>query len=118
MNTQDKLLPHHQEMLYQQSGISPEISEQRGCRSVTIKSDLKSLGFGENQRQVPTLLMPLWNTRGEIGLYHHRPDEPRVDAKRGKPIKYEFPKGSRMMIDVHPALTSDFDNGFWPTLMF
>ncbi len=42
--------------------------------------------------------------QGEIALYHHRPDQPRFDAKRRKPIKYEFPGGSKMAVDVHPLI--------------
>jgi Domain of unknown function (DUF3854)/Domain of unknown function (DUF927) len=48
-------------------------------------------------------LIPLWDVRGEIGNYHLRPDEPRV--KRGRPLKYELPAGSRTILDVPPAVT-------------
>ncbi len=96
------LLRQHQAML-NASAISPEVAAARGYRSVQTKAELGRLGFGNSQRLVPTLLIPIWNVNGEIGLLHHRPDEPRM--RDGKPAKYEFPFGAKMMLDVHPRIT-------------
>ena len=97
MNQLDK---HHEKMLIEESGITPNIIEARGYRTVEKKADLKSLGFSEAQCSVPGLLIPIYNPSGEIVLYQYRPDTPRI--KDGKPVKYETPSGSRMALDVHP----------------
>lgn len=96
------LLPQHR-MLIEASRIEPEIASARGYRSVTRKSELRGLGFGEFQARVPALLVPVWNVSGEIVLYQARPDEPRIN-KDGKAIKYETPKGAKMTLDVPPAI--------------
>jgi len=95
------LSPGHTAMLAA-SAISPEVVAQRGYSTITHKAELKDLGFGETQCLVPTLLMPIWGIGGEIALYHHRPDTPRI--RDGKPAKYEFPSGGRMALDVPPAI--------------
>jgi hypothetical protein len=93
------LLPQHADSL-SASGISNQVIEARGYRSVVTKAELRRLGFGAHQLLTPTLLAPIWSVNGEVALYHHRPDEPR--ARDGKIAKYEFPSGSRMVVDVHP----------------
>jgi len=93
------LLPHHKALL-DASGVSPEVAEARGYRSITTRAELARLGFGRKQLIVPTLLIPVWSVTGERASYQHRPDNPRVI--NGKPLKYETPKGSRMLLDVHP----------------
>ncbi len=45
--------------------------------------------------------MPLYGPSGDVVFHQFRPDEPRV--KDCKPVKYETPGGSRMVMDVHPA---------------
>ena len=35
--------------------------------------------------------------------YQLRADEPRIDH-RGKPVKYELPRGTQMLLDAHPAI--------------
>lgn len=95
------LLPHHQRLLTD-SGIAPEIAHARGYRSVTKKAELVRLGFSSRQCQVPALLIPVWNVNGEIGLYQSRPDSPRIE--RGKAVKYETPRGGRMIVDVSPLI--------------
>ena len=95
----DGLLGRHAEQLVA-SGISSEVARERGYRSVSTKAELKRLGFGERQLNAPTLLIPLHGVNGDSVGYQSRPDEPRV--ANGKPIKYETPSGSRMVLDVHP----------------
>lgn len=94
------LLAHHQELI-NASGISPEVARARGYRSVERHAELERLGFGRQQRIVPTLLVPVWGVDGRIATYQHRPDSPRV--VKGKPRKYETPAGSAMALDVPPA---------------
>ncbi len=96
------LLHHHETMLLVESGIAPEIAEERGYRSVEKKAELRCLGFGESQRNVPGLLVPIWGVNGKIETYQYRPDRPRI--KDGKAVRYETPPGTRMVLDVHPRV--------------
>lgn len=98
----DPLLPHHRKMLVEGSGISPDVIAERGYCSVKSKAELGRKGFGESQRIVPTLYIPIWGVNGEVTLHHHRPDHPRIRDR--KPAKYEFPFGERMALDVHPRI--------------
>ena len=98
---QDPISPEHRQALEQGSGISPEVISGRGYKTVTIRADLLRLGFSQHQVRVPTLLIPVWGVTGETVLYQARPDTPRI--RDGKPIKYETPRGSRMVLDVHPV---------------
>ncbi len=96
------LLPHHEAMLLDESGITPEIVEERGYRSIEKKVELKELGFSDAQRNVPGMLVPVWSVNGEIATYQYRPDWPRT--KDGKSVKYETPPGTGMVLDVHPRV--------------
>jgi len=98
--TPTTLLPQHQKLL-DDSVISPDVTQARGYRSVTVKSELRRLGFSERQCRVPALLIPVWNAAGEIANYQIRPDQPRVN-ERSKVVKYETPARSRMVLDVPP----------------
>ncbi len=77
-------------------------SRARGYFSATQIADLKGIGFAERQCHLPSLCNPVWDVRGEIGLYQARPDVPRIDRKTGKAIKYETPVGAALCLDVHP----------------
>ena len=91
----------HQKMLLQESGISLEVVKERRYRTVEMKAELRRLGFSDAQCNVPGLLTPIYSPTGEIATYQYRPDQPRID-KDGKPVKYETPRGSRMVLDAHP----------------
>jgi hypothetical protein len=106
-----QLLPHHAELV-SASSISAEVASARGYRTVSTKSELKTLGFGEAQRRVPALLIPVWSVTGDIATYQIRPDEPRI--KDGKPLKYETPIGARMTLDIPPAARSSLGNPSTP----
>ncbi|TAJ16609.1 MAG: DUF3854 domain-containing protein, partial [Planctomycetota bacterium] len=82
------------------SGISGEVAAARGYRTVTVKAELKRLGFAEAQCIVPTLLVPNFNALGRIVNYQVRPDTARIVD--GRPLKYETPKGGRNVVDVPP----------------
>ncbi len=73
----------------------------RDYRTVTTRAELLRLGFSDAQARVPALLIPVWSVHGDVGLYQLRPDHPRILS--GKPLKYETPKGARMMLDAPPA---------------
>jgi hypothetical protein len=91
------LLPHHAALL-QASTVSDEIVRERGYRSIERVEDLLALGFAEYQCRVPGLLTPVYDVFGVNGQYSYRPDEPRI--AKGKPVKYETPEGSRLVVDV------------------
>lgn len=95
-----RLLPHHADLVAA-SAIAPEVAAARGYRSVETRAEPKRLGFGDAQCRVPALLIPVRDAFGQVATYQLRPDEPRV--KGGKPLKYETPAGTRMVLDVPPA---------------
>jgi hypothetical protein len=95
-----ELSDEHAKTLTEESGISEEVIDARGYRTVDKKVELERLGFSKAQRNVPGVLSLIWGPNGEIVLYQYRPDQPRI--KDGKPVKYETPSGSRMVFDVHP----------------
>ncbi len=94
-----QLTPQHAHMLFQESGIDPEIARRRGCRSVTA-ADCLALGFADYQCG-DGLLLPEWTTSGVQRGHKLRRDEPRTDAD-GKVIKYESPAGVPTHLDIHP----------------
>jgi hypothetical protein len=107
------------------SNISSEVCSARGYRTIEVKARLETFGFTSSQRSVPGLLIPLYNSRGEYISCQYRPDAPRLGKKDGKPIKYESPARSRVVIDVHPFLsrprtiepTTPFDSTELPPLI-
>jgi Domain of unknown function (DUF3854) len=95
-----KLYRHHAELLMA-SAVAPAVSLARDYRTVETKAELGRLGFGRAQQLVPTLLVPVFNERGDVELFQHRPDAPRRNGK-GQ-VKYETPSGAKMVVDVPPA---------------
>ena len=100
MDEANSVAPEHRKMLAVDSGISPDLITARGYRTVTVRAELRRLGFSDSQARVPALLIPIWGVNGEVANYQLRPDEPRV--RDGKSVKYETPMGSAMAVDVHP----------------
>ncbi|MBW2422401.1 MAG: DUF3854 domain-containing protein [Deltaproteobacteria bacterium] len=101
-NSPEALLPHHR-LLIRESAIASEVAEARGYRSATEKQELLDLGFAPYQAIVPTLVVPIHTVCGEVATYQIRPDRPRV-TKKGREVKYETPKDSRLHIDVPPTV--------------
>lgn len=95
------LLTQHRDLVLG-SGIAPNVAVARGYRSATVRSEWRRLGFSDVQSRVPALLIPLHGVAGGVVGYQLRPDEPRI--RDGKALKYEFPAGSRMVLDVHPHI--------------
>jgi putative DNA primase/helicase len=85
------LAPQHQKLLTE-SAISPEVAHARGYRTVTVKAELKRLGFWHAQCRVPGLLIPIHDVTGKLATYQLRPEEPRT--RQEKPVKYETAGGS------------------------
>jgi hypothetical protein len=91
------IFPQHQELLAA-SAVSPEVARNRGYVSVDMKTRLRELGFGESQCRIPGLLIPIYDTAGQLATHQYRPDDPRVID--GKPVRYESPIRSRLVVDV------------------
>jgi len=113
-----ELLSDHFRHLNQGSGISADVIKKRGYRSILGKSELEKLGFSAAQRHTPGILIPLWGVDGNgIVGYQFRPNSPRLNNK-GKPIKYETPKGTTNRLDCPPPcqkLLADPNIPLWIT---
>jgi ribonuclease HI len=120
----DPLSAEHRRML-EASAISPEIIEQRRCRTVKNSAELKRSGFSAAQAGPGKgLLFPIWPvfeerlgyaTRPIVG-YQFRPDVPRINAD-GKPVKYETPKLWHMRLDCPPFCLPMLGNPKIPLLI-
>ncbi len=96
-----ELLESHMRHLQEGSGVSADAIRERGYRSLLGKAEIKELGFTPAQQRTPGILIPLWGVDGKEAGYQYRPDNPRVDA-RGRPVKYESPRGSANRLDCPP----------------
>jgi hypothetical protein len=94
------IFPQHARQL-EASAISPEVACERGYVTADTRTRLGSAGFKHYQQRVPGLLIPVHDTSGAVALWQYRPDSPRQNGN-GKPVKYETPGGSRMVLDVPP----------------
>ncbi|MBA4376288.1 MAG: hypothetical protein C0401_08980 [Anaerolinea sp.] len=114
------LSENHLKMLSIESGISDQMIQERGYRTITSEGDLVQFGFSPAQRRVPGLLIPLHTTDGKISLHVYRPDNPRTYEERSKreadglrPVKvmkYEIPKGAGVRVDCPPACLKTLQN--------
>jgi len=112
-----KLLTDHFHHLNEGSGISVDVIRERGYRSVLGRSELETLGFSSAQRRAPGILIPLWSVDGKEAGFQFRPDHPRT-ASRGRPVKYESPRGSTNRLDCPPrcqGMLGDPDIALWIT---
>lgn len=107
----------HVRMLREESGISADVIEARGYRTVTRAGELEALGFARAQCRAPGLLLPVHCTDGSNGLYVYRPDNPREiysgktpDAYSHKVLKYEVPKGASVRLDCPPTCRTSLAN--------
>src|SRR5215204_4395056 len=101
-------------MLEVESGVDPGVTKERGCRTITSRAELS--GFLKYQRRAPALYIPIFSPDGETTSAQLRPNNPRV--RDGKPIKYETPGGSEIILDVHPrnmAAIKDASRRLWAT---
>jgi Protein of unknown function (DUF3631)/Domain of unknown function (DUF3854) len=104
------LFEHHVAYL-RDRGVSPEVARERGYRSADTKAQLRSIGFGESQRNVPGLIIPTFDvvsSNGECSAYQYRPDQPRV--LDGRVVKFETPRGARLSLDVPPRVREHLGN--------
>jgi hypothetical protein len=97
-------------MLYEESGVSPEVTTERGYYTARRRSEVPEV-FKDYQRK-PGLVVPMFSPDGETAGYQLRPDRPR----KGGP-KYETPGGISPVVDVHPALREEVRHGTGPLLI-
>lgn len=86
------------------SGLSSAVIESRGYWTATSEhsDELPFLGFSTAIVKHGTALMiPEYDVRGEVSSVVARPDVPRIDT-RGRPVKYQRPRGSKPTLDVPP----------------
>lgn len=100
------LSPEHRAKLFDSSGISQEVADARGYRTVSNRVHMDEYARMEREaltKHFPALEIPIYDAKGEWVGVQLRPDHPRkVD---GKVIKYEWPAGDALRLDIHPMLT-------------
>jgi hypothetical protein len=94
----------HREMLFEESGISPDVAAERGYYTARKRSEVPE-AFKDYQRK-PGLVVPMFSPDGETVGCQIRPDRPR-SAK----LKYESPQGSRVIVDTHPRVLEEVCHG-------
>jgi hypothetical protein len=100
----------HRRMLYEESGISPDVAAERGYYTARKRSEVPK-AFKDYQRK-PGLVVPMFSPDGETVGYQLRPDRPR----KGGP-KYETPGGVSPVVDVHPRMCEEVRHGDGPLLI-
>lgn len=93
------LTQKHLDALRTGSGLSLDVIQERGYRTVLGKQQLADAGFAPSQRRPPGLLLPAHTADGSNTLSSYRPDVPRVTSA-GKELKYELPRGMTARLDV------------------
>ena len=98
------LLAQHVQVLAER-GVPPEVAGARTYRSVDEKTQAKRLGFTPSQHRVPALGIPVWSPLlREVATWQLRPDDPRMDSKRARPVKYETAASRTMALDANPLI--------------
>jgi hypothetical protein len=96
------LSERHLAELRDESGIPLDAIDAEGIRSVTMRTEVASLGYTEHWQQlVPAIVYPVHPPDGSNSLYVIKPDHPR--PRKDKPhkfIKYEWPAGHPHRLDV------------------
>ena len=118
-DTQDwgDLAPQHRYYL-ETRGVTPAVAAARGYSTGNTKKQLEELGFGQAQRRVPALVVPVyppWASEAPV-VYQIRPDVPRRNAE-GKALKFEYPARATMHLDVHPQMRQDVGDNRVPLVI-
>ena len=104
------LVDSHRRMLYDESGIDPEVAAERGYYTARGRSEVPEAFKGYQRRR--GLVVPMFSPDGETAGYQLRPDRPR---KCGP--KYETPGGISPVVDVHPRMLEEVRHGDGPLLI-
>src|SRR5215212_8561171 len=94
----------HRRMLFEESGISPDVARERGYYTARRRSEVPE-AFKNYQRK-PGLVVPMFSPDGETVGYQLRPDR----SRKGGP-KYETPGGISPIVDVHPRMLEEVRDG-------
>jgi hypothetical protein len=94
-------------MLYDESGIDPDVAAARGYCTIRHRSEVPA-EFAKWQRRLG-LLVPTHSPAGRSG-HQLRPNRPIV-RKNGNAPKYETPAGSRITLDVNPLMLDEVRHG-------
>jgi len=105
-----KLSESHRRMLYDESGIDPDVAKERDYYTARNRSEVPK-AFKDYQRK-QGLVVPMFSPDGETVGYQLRPDRPR----KGGP-KYESPGGISPVVDVHPRMREEVRHGSSPLLI-
>jgi hypothetical protein len=96
------LLDQHERFLADRA-VALVVAAERGYSSTVLPGALREMGFSVAvSRLVPGLLIPLRDVQGNVRYHQYRPDKPR--NRDGKPVKYETPAGTRLVLDVPPRV--------------
>ena len=94
--------------LIEASAIAPDVAIATGYTTIPDsdagRARLRELGFGKSQMLTPALHIPAHDVNGNECPGQIRPDIPRTDGRKDKPIKYETPSGGRLIVDVPPMV--------------
>lgn len=107
-NKLHRLSEEHARQLFEESGIDPGVALERGYYSAERRADIPE-AFKDYQRRLG-LVIPTYSPDGVSTSHHLRPDKPRPN-KDGKPIRYESPGGSSVILDVHPRMRNEVKYG-------
>ena len=86
-------------------GIAPDVVAARGYQRILSERQLSAYSetLSERQRQIPGLLIPVYQLGIETPYEHVlRPDRPRMGYD-GKMVKYEWPERVPLCLDVLPC---------------
>jgi len=100
----------HRKMLFEESGISPEVAAERGYYTARRRSEVPA-AFKDYQRK-PGLVVPMHSPDGATAGYQLRPDRPRKDGP-----KYETPAAISPVVDVHPRMLEEARHGTGPLVI-
>src|SRR5215211_527646 len=109
-NSSKTLSDAHRRMLYDESGIVPDVAAERGYYTARRRSEVPE-AFKDYQRK-RGLVVPMFSPDGETVGYQLRPNRPR----KGGP-KYETPGGISPVVDVHPRMLEEVRHGSSPLLI-
>src|SRR5829696_4868715 len=98
----------HRRMVYDESGIDPDVAAARGYRTIRHRSEVPD-EFANWQRRLG-LLVPTHSPDGQRSGHQLKPNKP-IPRKNGSPPKYETPAGSTITLDVNPLMREAVQRG-------
>ena len=99
-----KQLDYRYREIVEESGVDPEVADERGYYLEKTKKGLERLGFTRTQQQVPAVVIPRFAPSGGDIRPQIKPDSPRLEESRGKvkEVKYDYPPKTPVRLSVHP----------------